>query len=130
MSMKRRVFAGVILALLGLLPRPATGQGAIGPLQQIHGGGDLSASATAGPLAFFTTSPLGLDGAPGFLRSDGTPLGTFSIDPRGPFTTQGKAYIRFANSHGPLLFFTCALHQAPEDRGLWRSDGTREGTFP
>lgn len=133
MSAKTGIFLGLASICLFLLPAVAAAQGSIGPLQEPFGiGGDVTGAAGVGSLAYFTTivppdpyRPTDID----FIRSDGTPAGTFSIDPRGPLSNQGFAEIGFVASLGDLLFFTSALHSAPQDRGLWRTDGTKAGTF-
>ena len=136
MNAKTGIFLGLVPVCLGLLlPVAAAAQGSIGPLQNFPSSGIVTSSARAGSLAFFTTytptyppQPF----IPGFVRSDGTSQGTFSIDPWGPAAPppQGRAPIRLADSLGGLLFFTCSKNSAPEDRGLWRSNGTVAGTFP
>jgi ELWxxDGT repeat protein len=126
-------FLRLVPVCLLLLPAAAAAQGSIGPLQRSFSNGFVISSARAGSLAFFTTLfPSSNPGQFGsdFLRTDGTPGGTFSIDPRGSAGPQGRPQIRFADSLGGLLFFTGAKSSTPEDRGLWRSDGTVAGTFP
>ena len=125
----------LVPVFLWLLPAAALAQaqGKVGPWQQFSPGSFMMTWTTAGPLAFFTTVVPTYPPQPfiqGFLRSDGTPQGTFSIDPRGPATPEGQAGINIASSLGGLLFFTTALNSAPEDRALWRTDGTVAGTFP
>ncbi|MEA2559341.1 MAG: hypothetical protein QOH06_845 [Acidobacteriota bacterium] len=124
MSAKTGIFLSLVLICLGLLPAAVAAQGSIGPLQQFQFGSVVTSSARAGSLAYLITlSPSSAfppqGPIPGFLRTDGTPQGTFSLQPLA---------IRFANSHGNLMFFTCAV--APGDLGLCRSDGTAAGTFP
>jgi ELWxxDGT repeat protein len=117
--------AGILLRLvpvcLCLLPAAAAAQGSIGPVQQFGAGAVVSSPGLrAGSLAYFTAH---IPTAPPqpfisrFLRSDGTPEGTFSIEPLA---------VRFANSHGNLLFFTCGT---PEGFDLCRTNGTTAGTF-
>ncbi|HET9225465.1 MAG TPA: hypothetical protein VFR31_02270, partial [Thermoanaerobaculia bacterium] len=125
---------GFLLGLaLSLLPIPAAAQGSIGPLQQFQAGVFATGSARVGSLAYFFTVTPTYPPQPfltGFVRSDGTFQGTFSIDPRGSVTPQGQAAIRPAGSLGDLFFFTTALHSSIEDRELWRTDGTSAGTLP
>lgn len=132
MNAKTRTFLSLVPVCLGLLPATAAAQGSVGPLELHSYGSPVTDLARAGSLAFFTTvsppdpySQQFLD----FLRSDGTPEGTFSIDPRGPAPSRGGAHIWFANSLGDLLFFITAKHSTPGDHGLWRTDGTVAGTF-
>ena len=123
----------LIPVCLLLIPAAAAAQSTVGPLERSLSNGFVISSARAGSLAFFTTLfPSSNPGQFGsdFLRTDGTPQGTFSIDPRGPAGPQGRPQIRFGDSLGGLLFFTGAKSSAPEDRGLWRSDGTVAGTLP
>src|SRR6187402_1817930 len=122
MSAKRRIFLSLVLICLGLLPAAAAAQRSIGPLREFAAGAVVSSGFRAGSLAYFDTFIPTYPPQPfvaGFLRSDGTPQGTFSLKP---------LPIRFANSHGNLLFYTCAA--VPGDLGLCRSDGTMAGTFP
>lgn len=122
MSAKKGIFLKLVPVCLCLLPAVAAAQGSIGPLEQFGAGAVVSSPGLrAGSLAYFTThiptappQPF----IPGFRRSDGTPQGTFPLEP---------LPIRFANSHGDLLFFTCSALDGP---GLCRSDGTLAGTFP
>lgn len=133
MNAKTGIVLQFLLVCLLLLPAAAAAQSSIGPLQDPFGiDGDVTGAARVGSLAYFTTvvppdpySPSEV----GFIRSDGTWAGTFSIDPRGPLSSQGFADIGFVGSVGNLLLFTSALHSAPQDRGLWRTDGTVAGTF-
>jgi ELWxxDGT repeat protein len=87
-----------------------------------------------GNLLFFNTSeyierPEGLI-TPGQLwRSDGTPGGTFLVTGGGslPMIDRADRLV----SDGKLLYFTAASVVSPTsgDPKLWRSDGTRLGTF-
>ncbi len=133
MKAKAGFFLSLVPVCLCLLPAAAVAQGSVGPLRQFQTGHGVTSWATAGSLVYFTTiAPTGAyppQFISGFGRSDGTWEGTFSIDPRGPVTSQGLAPLRFADSLGPLFLFTCAKNSALEDRGLWRSDGTVAGTF-
>lgn len=129
MNLAKRILPGV-LALLGLAPLPALGQGSVGPLERIQvfpgfRGANLTSSLRAGSLAFFTVDgPYTLQT---FWRSDGTVGGTFPIGPQNP---PPQTVLRFWASHGDLALFTWALDAAPDDRNLWRSDGIDAGTFP
>jgi ELWxxDGT repeat protein len=126
MSSKTGIFLRLVPVCLVLLPAAAAAQGTIGPLQRYFSGGAVMSSARAGSLAFFMTVSPTYPPQPftlGLVRSDGTFQGTFLID-------QSQAGIRFADSLGNFLFFTCAKSSAPEDRGLCRSDGSVAGTFP
>ena len=127
------MFLRLVPLCLGLLPAAAAAQGAIGPLQA-HGSGGFTGSAVrAGSLAYYATiTPTYPPPYPwGFMRSDGTGPGTFSIDPRGPANDlSGPTGIGFADSLGDLFFFSSAKHWTPQDRRLWRTDGTVAGTFP
>jgi ELWxxDGT repeat protein len=134
MNSKAGIFLSLVPVCLGLLPAAAAAQDSVGPLELFSGGGTVTSWAQAGSLAYFTTvaptSAYPPQYTTGFIRSDGTWQGTHSIDPRGPASSpQSQASIRFADSLGQLVFFTCAKNSALEDRGLWRSDGTAAGTF-
>lgn len=130
MSAKTGFLLGLVLSLLSL---PVAAQGSIGPLQQFQAGVFATGSVRAGSLAYFFTVTPTYPPQPfltGLVRSDGTPQGTFSIDPRGSVTLQGQSPIRPAGSLGNLWFFITARHSSLEDRALWRTDGTTAGTFP
>jgi len=77
----------VLLPLcLDLLPAAVAAQGSVGPMQELSLANAIVAqTARVGSLAFLDTYALGTypPFMPGFIRSDGTPQGTFSIDPRG-----------------------------------------------
>jgi ELWxxDGT repeat protein len=129
MCEKRRFLRSAAFAVLALLPLPALGQGAIGPLEQVNTfwispNSSVTASVQTDALAFiyagdpYETKTL--------WRSDGTPAGTFMIGPRDPGPPQAPLY--FAGSLGDLAFFTWAVDA--EGRTLWRSDGSDDGTFP
>jgi ELWxxDGT repeat protein len=123
MSANRRFFLSLLLVCLVLLPTAAAGEGSVGPLQHHQFGSVVTSSARAGSLAYLITlSPVSAfppqPPIPGFMRTDGTPEGTFSLQPLAS---------RLANSHGNLMFFTCAAVLG--DLGLCRSDGTAAGTF-
>jgi hypothetical protein len=86
MSAITRKFLRIVPVCLFLFPAVAAAQGTVGLLEQSFSNGFVISSARAGSLAFFTTIfPTGpAQSGSGFMRSDGTPQGTFSIDPRGP----------------------------------------------
>jgi ELWxxDGT repeat protein len=132
MNAKAGIFLRLLPLCLGLIPAVAAAQGSIGPLQRYSsGGGALTTWARAGSVAYFTTSIPSYPPQPflqEFKRTDGTLAGTFSIDPRGSASPANQPGIDFVNSLDGLLFFTSAPTGAPEDRRLWRTDGTRAGT--
>jgi ELWxxDGT repeat protein len=115
-----------------LFPAVVSAQGTVGPLEQSRSNGFVISSARAGSLAFFKTIFPSYPGQFGsdFQRTDGTFQGTFSIYRQGPAGLQGLTGIGFGESLGGLFFFTGAQNSTPEDRWLWRSDGTAAGTFP
>jgi ELWxxDGT repeat protein len=130
--------AGFLLILiLALVPTAAIAAGAtgvVGPMEGTALVGLVFYAAEAGPLAYFETLYLADDlynFMPDFVRSDGTADGTFSIDRRGSQTpeesgTQVRTGVRLGN----LFFFSCSSFSTPADRGLWRTDGSRNGTLP
>ena len=137
MNAKAGFFLSLVSVCLGMLPAATSAQSSVGPLEVFSAGGTVTSAARAGSLAYFTTlaptSAYPLQFGTSFKRSDGTWQGTYSIDPRGPlnsFYPHIQAQIRFADSLGQLLFFTCAKNLTLEDRALWRTDGTVTGTIP
>jgi ELWxxDGT repeat protein len=131
MNAKTATFLALLPICLGLLPAAAAAQGSVGSMLEFSTISPVAGTARAGSLAFFNTVAPGSypPYLPGFIRSDGTSRGTFSIDPRGTPLVDYQS-IQVADNLGGLLFFVTAKHQTFNDRGLWRSDGTAAGTVP
>jgi ELWxxDGT repeat protein len=114
------ILRAVAFAVLVLLPLPALGQGAIGPLEKIRSGLPPVAGATRTDslVFYFTSHPYS---GHALWRSDGTPAGTYSI---GPHEAIPLVASRFVGSLGDVVFFLWT-----GDFSLWRSDGSDAGTF-
>jgi ELWxxDGT repeat protein len=121
MRKERELLRAVACAVLALLPLPALGQGAIGPLGKIRSGlPPVTATTQTDSLVFyFTNHPYS---GHSLSRSDGTSAGTYSIGPHDPIPLVSS---RFVGTAGDLVFFLWS-----KDFSLWRSDGSDAGTFP
>lgn len=129
--------AGFLLSL-ALIPAaviaasPAGATDVAGPMEIIHLSGEIVLSVTeARSVAFITTNYVD-DPWPSYyerlLSSDGYRIS--AMDPRGPWVPAGSNPLLFGPRLGNLLFFSCSCARSapPEDRDLWRSDGSSDGT--
>ncbi len=112
---------------------PAGAVDVVGPMEIIRLSGESVASVTGARSVAFITTVYVDDPWPSYyerlLSSDGS--ATRDIDPRGPWVpADGSKSIRFGPRFGNLMFFSCSCARSapPEDRNLWRSDGSRDGT--
>jgi ELWxxDGT repeat protein len=131
-----RAVVPVALALLALLPTaaPAAAPAAQALVRDLdprphdpNGGGNLPGQFfPAGPRAVFTQQYASGAGLSELWATDGTPAGTERL-------RAFPAQLRVLGSTGEVVFFavrTVVDGRLADASDLWRSDGTREGTFP